>query len=41
MEPEPEHERNSLTLASYVRLVRKNCDFRRLWMAQIVSEIGD
>jgi len=41
MEPEPEHERNSLTLASYVRLVRENCNFRRLWLAQIVSEIGD
>ncbi len=41
MEPEPEHEVNSISLASYVRLVRENCNFRRLWLAQIVSEIGD
>ena len=27
--------------ASYVRLVRHNRNFRRLWLAQIVSEIGD
>src|SRR5690349_1532601 len=41
MELEPEHEGNSISLASYVRLVRENCNFRRLWLAQIVSEIGD
>jgi MFS family permease len=41
MEPEPEHEGNSLTVGSYVRLVRENRNFRRLWLAQIVSEIGD
>lgn len=41
MEPEPEHEVNAISLASYVRLVRENCNFRRLWLAQIVSEIGD
>jgi len=41
MEPEPEHATNAITLASYVRLVRRNRNFRRLWLAQIVSEIGD
>jgi len=41
MEPEPQHEVNAISLASYVRLVRENCNFRRLWLAQIVSEIGD
>src|ERR1700758_1504153 len=41
MEPEPERERNSISLASYFRLVRENRNFRRLWLAQIVSEIGD
>jgi len=28
-------------MASYLRLVRANRNFRRLWLAQIVSEIGD
>src|SRR5262252_8900347 len=41
MEPEPEHGTNAITLASYARLVRHNRNFRRLWLAQIVSEIGD
>ncbi len=41
MEPEPEHGASSITLKSYLRLVRGNPNFRRLWMAQIVSEIGD
>ncbi len=41
MEPEPEHATSSITAASYVRLLRGNRNFRRLWMAQIVSEIGD
>src|ERR1700745_3158224 len=41
MEPVPERERNSISLASYFRLVRENRNFRRLWLAQIVSEIGD
>jgi Na+/melibiose symporter-like transporter len=31
----------SISLASYLRLVRGNRNFRRLWLAQIVSEIGD
>ncbi len=41
MEPEPEQEINAISLAAYVRLVRSNANFRRLWAAQIVSEIGD
>jgi Transmembrane secretion effector len=41
MEPEPELAISSISLASYLRLVRENSNFRRLWTAQIVSEIGD
>ena len=41
MEPEPEREVNSISLGAYARLVRRNANFRRLWIAQIVSEIGD
>jgi MFS family permease len=41
MEPEPEHGTVSISFASYVRLVGGNPNFRRLWLAQIVSEIGD
>jgi len=41
MEPEPEQEISALSLSAYVRLVRENANFRRLWTAQIVSEIGD
>jgi MFS family permease len=41
MEPQPERESVSISLASYARLVRSNRNFRRLWLAQIVSEIGD
>ena len=41
MEPQPELERTAISFAGYVRLVRQNRNFRRLWMAQIVSEIGD
>jgi predicted MFS family arabinose efflux permease len=41
MEPQPERGTSSITLASYVRLVRDNANLRRLWLAQIVSEIGD
>lgn len=41
MEPQPEHSLPSISLASYSRLVRGNRNFRRLWLAQIVSEIGD
>jgi MFS family permease len=32
---------NSISLSAYWRLVRQNRNFRNLWMAQIVSEIGD
>jgi len=41
MEPQPEHGASSITLASYARLIRGNANLRRLWLAQIVSEIGD
>jgi len=41
MEPEPEHGTVTISLGSYARLVRRNRNFRRLWLAQIVSEIGD
>src|SRR5450755_3560534 len=32
---------NSISLSAYWRLVRENQNFRNLWLAQIVSEIGD
>src|ERR1700689_3126241 len=41
MDPQPERAAPSITFASYLRLLRGNRNFRRLWMAQIVSEIGD
>jgi len=41
MEPQPELAAPSVSLGSYLRLLRGNRNFRRLWMAQIVSEIGD
>src|SRR5436305_11863476 len=41
MEPEPEHASSAVTLSGLARLVRGNPNFRRLWLAQIVSEIGD
>src|ERR1700683_2415741 len=41
MDPRPEHPVPSISLGSYLRLVRGNRNFRRLWLAQIVSEIGD
>jgi predicted MFS family arabinose efflux permease len=41
MEPQPELEASKISFASYGRLLRGNRNFRRLWMAQIVSEIGD
>jgi predicted MFS family arabinose efflux permease len=41
MEPEPEHETTTISLRSYARLIGRNSNFRRLWVAQIVSEIGD
>src|ERR1700746_1481360 len=41
MEPQPEREARFISLRAYFRLVRGNRNFRHLWMAQIVSEIGD
>jgi MFS family permease len=41
MEPQPEQAAPLISLAAYLRLVRGNRNFRRLWLAQIVSEIGD
>jgi MFS family permease len=41
MEPQPELAAPSISLASYLQLLRVNPNFRRLWLAQIVSEIGD
>jgi MFS family permease len=41
MEPEPEHGTTLISFASYARLLRGNRNFRHLWLAQIVSEIGD
>jgi MFS family permease len=41
MEPEPERASKSVTLAGLVYLVQRNANFRRLWLAQIVSELGD
>ncbi len=34
-------EGGGLSLAAYWRLVRANPNFRRLWLAQIISEMGD
>jgi MFS family permease len=41
MEPAPELSVTPVSFASYARLLRRNHNFRRLWSAQIVSEIGD
>lgn len=41
MELEPEHGAATISLASYARLIGGNRNVRRLWLAQIVSEIGD
>lgn len=41
MEPQPQRSVPSISIPSYFRLLRQNRNFRRLWMAQIVSEIGD
>ena len=37
----PEFENSRVTLRSYLRLLGGNRNFRRLWSAQVVSEIGD
>jgi MFS family permease len=41
VEPQPEQESRSISVVAYGRLIRSNANFRRLWSAQIVSEIGD
>jgi len=41
MDLQPETVTTSISLSAYWRLVRENRNFRNLWMAQIVSEIGD
>jgi predicted MFS family arabinose efflux permease len=41
MEPAPELEVSPVSFASYRRLLRGNRNFRRLWTAQVVSELGD
>ena len=41
MEPQPQRSVPTISIPSYFRLLRRNRNFRRLWMAQIVSEIGD
>src|SRR5580704_8518429 len=41
MEFRPEQTAVSISFTSYARLLRRNGNFRRLWLAQIVSEIGD
>ncbi len=41
MEPAPELEVSPVSFASYARLLGGNRNFRRLWSAQIVSELGD
>jgi predicted MFS family arabinose efflux permease len=41
MEPAPELEISRVSFASYLRLLGGNRNFRQLWGAQIVSEIGD
>ncbi|MGH9504847.1 MAG: MFS transporter [Terriglobales bacterium] len=41
MDLQPERASSSISLSAYWRLVSHNRNFRRLWLAQIVSEIGD
>src|SRR5215467_12639462 len=41
MDPQPENEIGKVRFWGYVGLLRSNSNFRRLWCAQIVSEIGD
>ena len=41
MEMQSDEQPKSIALSAYMRVVRSNQNFRRLWMAQIVSEIGD
>ena len=41
MDPQPERATTSISVSAYFQLLRRNRNFRRLWLAQIVSEIGD
>src|SRR5450755_658525 len=41
MEPAVELEVSPVSFASYARLIGRNRNFRHLWGAQVVSEIGD
>jgi predicted MFS family arabinose efflux permease len=41
MEPAAELKLSPVTIASYARLIGGNRNLRRLWSAQVVSEIGD
>src|ERR1017187_3107636 len=41
MEPAPELQLSPVSFASYARLLSGNRNFRRLWSAQVVSELGD
>jgi MFS family permease len=41
MEPAPELEIRPVSFSSYLRLLGGNRNFRRLWGAQVVSELGD
>ncbi|HZS49847.1 MAG TPA: MFS transporter [Bryobacterales bacterium] len=40
-QPEADESSPHISLAAYYRLTRENPNFRRLWLAQIVSELGD
>ena len=37
----PEPPQPDISLGSYYRLVRDNANFRRIWAAQVVSQLGD
>ena len=41
MDPQPEGPARSISVLAYLRLLRENRNFRRLWLAQIISEVGD
>ena len=41
MSPATETETQRVNIAAYTRLLRGNANFRRLWGAQIISEMGD
>lgn len=41
MDPQPESTVSRVSFSAYRKLLRENRNFRRLWLAQIVSEIGD